>query len=231
MKPRKPQIKIEVVSDVVCPWCYIGKRRMETAVAELQEKYDFEITFTPFELNPDMPTEGADQLSYLSKKFGGAEQYAKITTHVAQVALGEGLAFDFNKQKVSPNTRDAHRILWLAKKKGVQPAVKEALMKAYFEQGVDLSKRDNLADVAASAGLDRGEVMDLLRSDEYIREVVTSQQISHQRGVTGVPFYIINDKYGVSGAQPSSAFAEIFQSVGSEILVQGETCATDGKAC
>ncbi len=204
---------------------------METAVEQLKDKYDFEIIFSPFELNPDMPVQGVDQPSYLSKKFGGADQYAKITGHVTHVARGEGLAFDFSKQKVSPNTRDAHRVIWFAKEKGLQPAVKEALMKAYFEQGVDLSKRDNLADVAASAGLDRGEVMDLLMSDEYIREVVTSQQISHQRGVTGVPFYIINDKYGVSGAQPSSAFAEIFQSVGSEILAQGETCATDGKAC
>ena len=231
MNKTRPQIKIEVVSDVVCPWCYIGKRRMETAVEQLQDKYDFEITFSPFELHPDMPVQGVDQSSYLSKKFGGAEQYAKVTGHVTQVARGEGLAFDFTKQKVSPNTRDAHRVIWFAKKKGLQPAVKEVLMKAYFEQGVDLSKKDNLADVAASAGMDRGEVMDMLQSNEYLSEVVTSEQISQQRGVTGVPFYIINDKYGVSGAQPSSAFADIFQSIGSEISLQGETCVTDGRDC
>ena len=101
---NKPVVSIEVVSDVVCPWCYIGKRRLEKAVAQLSDTFDFDITYSPFQLNPHMPMEGADQKAYLTKKFGGAERYSQITQHVTEVASGEGLDFNFEKQKVSPNT-------------------------------------------------------------------------------------------------------------------------------
>jgi Predicted dithiol-disulfide isomerase involved in polyketide biosynthesis len=113
----KPKIKIEVVSDVVCPWCYIGKRRLEKAMDQLKDQMDFDVEFLPFELNPDMPKEGKDQKDYLVKKFGSEEKYQQITNHVVNVASQEGLKFDFQKQHVSPNTRDAHRIMRLQKRK------------------------------------------------------------------------------------------------------------------
>lgn len=210
---KRLEIQIEVVSDVVCPWCYIGKRRMEKAMDQLKDQYDFKITFSPFELNPDMPPEGIDQKAYLSKKFGGEERYNQIIQQVSQVAAAEGLNFDYSKQAVSPNTRDAHRIIWYAKQEGKQPAVKEAFLKAYFEDGIDLSKKDNLLKIAGSAGLSMEKVKLLLESGEGLKEVELSEQRSHQRGISGVPFYIINSKYGVSGAQAPEFFARTFQEI------------------
>jgi predicted DsbA family dithiol-disulfide isomerase len=226
----KQQITIEVVSDVVCPWCYIGKRRMEKAINQLRDKFDFEVTFSPFELNPDMPPQGADQKAYLTAKFG-AGKYDQITAHVTGVAREEGLSFDFNKQNVSPNTRDAHRIIMLANGTNAQPAVNEALMKAYFEEGVDLSDRNNLVAIAVKAGLREEDVQDMFANSENLSEVIAYEQTNYQRGISGVPFFIINNKYGVSGAQPTSTFVDIFNKVGLEVIAQGETCDTDGKNC
>ncbi len=227
----KQSITIEVVSDVVCPWCYIGKRRMEKAIAQLDDKFDFKITFSPFELNPDMPKQGRDQKAYLVEKFGGTEKYEQITGHVTGVARAEGLSFDFSKQEVSPNTRDAHRIIMLAAKSNIQAAVNEAFMKAYFEQGVDLSDRNNLISVAVGAGVAQADVNEMFANDNYLSEVISREQINYQRGISGVPFFIINNKYGVSGAQPTSAFVGIFNEVGSEVIASGETCDTEDKNC
>ncbi len=210
---KRPKIQVEVVSDVVCPWCYIGKRRMEKAVDRLKEEYDFQITFSPFELNPDMPKEGLHQKTYLAQKFGGEERYQQITDHVTHIAHGEGLSFHYDKQSTSPNTRDAHRIIWHARQEGRQQAVKEAFLKAYFEDGVDLSKKENLVSVAVSAGLAREKIELLLNNDEGEADVVMSEEVSKRRGISGVPFYIINNQYGLSGAQPSETFEKVFREI------------------
>ncbi|HEY5826179.1 MAG TPA: DsbA family oxidoreductase [Cyclobacteriaceae bacterium] len=228
---NKPKITIDVVSDVVCPWCYIGKRRLEKAMNQLSDQYDFEVAYQPFELNPDMPKEGVNQKEYLSKKFGGEARYDQITGQTTQTAAAEGLKFDFSKQKVSPNTRDAHRIIYLSKEEGKQPETNEAFMKAYFEEGVDLSKKENLVDVAVKAGLSEEKVKTWLASDQGLAEVELSEQINHQRGISGVPFFIINNKYGVSGAQPSDAFIDMLTQVGKEVATQGESCDVDAKDC
>lgn len=211
---NKTKIKIEVVSDVVCPWCYIGKRRLEKAIDLSKDTFDFEIEFLPFELNPAMPKEGRNQKEYLSAKFGGNAQYEKITSNTTKVAAEEGLTFDFSKQQVSPNTRDAHRIIWWAKGEGKQVEVKEAFLKAYFEDGVDLSKTENLLNVATQVGLDRAKVEKVLNSEEGLAEVITAEKLSVQRGVSGVPFYIIDGKYGISGAQSSDTFIQAFKEIG-----------------
>ncbi len=227
----KQSITIEVVSDVVCPWCYIGKRRLEKAIDELRDRFDFEVKFSPFELNPEMPAKGKDQKEYLSAKFGSVEKYEQITAHVTGIARTEGLSFDFSKQKVSPNTRDAHRIIMLAGKSNLQAAVNEALMKAYFEQGVDLSDRRNLIAVAVGAGMIEKELNDMFANDDYLEEVTMREQVNYQRGISGVPFFIINNKYGVSGAQPTAAFVEMFTELGSEMVAQGQICDTENKDC
>jgi predicted DsbA family dithiol-disulfide isomerase len=211
---NKTKIKIEVVSDVVCPWCYIGKRRLEKAIDLSKDTFDFEIEFLPFELNPAMPKEGRNQKEYLSAKFGGNAQYEKITSNTTKVAAEEGLTFDFSKQQVSPNTRDAHRIIWWAKGEGKQVEVKEAFLKAYFEDGVDLSKTENLLNVATQVGLDRAKVEKVLNSAEGLAEVITAEKLSVERGVSGVPFYIIDGKYGISGAQSSDTFIQAFKEIG-----------------
>jgi predicted DsbA family dithiol-disulfide isomerase len=212
----KNKIKIDVVSDVVCPWCYIGKRRLENALSRLPENIEVDLNFLPFELNPDIPKTGTDHKTYLADKFGSRERYDQLTEHVVNVAAGEGLKFNYENQSVMPNTLDAHRLIQYAKNSGKQPAIKEALMKAYFEQGIDLSKQENLLNIAEQNGLDRNEVKSFLSSEQGILEIKQQEQANHQRGISGVPFYIINNKYGVSGAQPSDTFVEILIEVAGE---------------
>ena len=227
----KPKIKIDVVSDVVCPWCYIGKRRLEKAINMVKDKYEFEVEFHPFELNPNLPATGTDQKDFLIQKFGGEQRYHQLTNHVAQVASEEGLHFDFPKQQVLPNTREAHRIIQFARQEGVQPSVKEAFMKAYFEDGVDLSKKENLVDVSVKAGLSKEKVEKLLSTDEGLAEVAYAEQELQKLGITGVPFYIINNKYGISGAQPSATFIQALEDIGSKTELTGEACDTETKDC
>lgn len=227
----KPKIKVDVVSDVVCPWCYIGKRRIEKAMQTLADRYDFEVEYHPFELNPQMPAEGVNQKQYLSAKFGGDDRYEKITAHTTATAAQEGLTFDFEKQKVSPNTRDAHRIIQYAKTEGRQPEVKEAFMKAYFEQGIDLSKKENLVSVAVQAGLSKQAVETLLSTTEGLAAIEQQEHELQKLGISGVPFYIINNKYGVSGAQASETFMKLFEEVTNEVTGSGEACDVDSKNC
>lgn len=226
----KPKIKVDIVSDVVCPWCYIGKRRIEKAMGTLADKYDFEVEYYPFELNPQMPVEGVNQKEYLSAKFGGEDRYDKITANTTATAAQEGLKFDFSKQKISPNTREAHRIIQFAKQEGKQPEVKEAFMKAYFEEGVDLSKKENLVSVAVNAGLSKKGVETLLSANEGLAEIEHTEHELQKLGISGVPFYIINNKYGVSGAQASETFIKAFEDIGKEIT-SGEACDVESKDC
>ncbi len=214
------KITVDVVSDVVCPWCYIGKRRLEKAMIALKDEIEFEVNYLPFELNPSMPKEGKNQREYLTKKFGSDERYEELTANVTRVAAEEGIQFNYSRQQKSLNTRDAHRLIWLAKQEGNQLAVKEALMKAYFENGVDLTQTENLISVVAQAGLDEAKARQLLTSDEGLVEVEYLEQLNQQRGISGVPFYIINNKYGVSGAQPSSSFVGIFKEVSEKVRAE-----------
>jgi len=232
MSMTKPVIKVDIVSDVVCPWCFIGKRRIEKAMTALNHEFDFEVSYLPFELNPQTPKEGFNQKEYLAKKFGSEEKYDQITSHVTSVAAGEGLQFNFDKQLISPNTKDAHRVIWFAKKEGKQFEAKEAFMKAYFEQGVDLTKKENIVAVASSVGLDAARVISLLDSQEGLQEVNELEQLNYQRGVSGVPFYIINNQYGISGAQPSDVFIQALKQIGTEVAtVEGEACDVESKDC
>jgi len=220
----KPKITIDIVSDVVCPWCYIGKRRIEKAMTQLSDQFEFEVSYLPFELNPTTPSAGLNQKDYLTKKFGSEEKYNQITQHVTAIAAEEGLSFDFEMQKVSPNTRDAHRILWYAKREGKQLALKEAFMNAYFEKGVDLTKRENLIELSEKAGLSPEKVSTLLNSEEGLVEVIQSEELNHQRGISGVPYYIINNQYGISGAQTADVFVRAFSEIGSQLT------PTEGKS-
>jgi len=226
------KIKIDIVSDVVCPWCYIGKRRIEKAMTQLSDQFEFEVSYLPFELNPQTPKEGFNQKEYLTKKFGSEEKYNQITSHVASVAAEEGLKFDFSKQTISPNTRDAHRILLFAKQEGKQLAAKEAFMKAYFEEGVDLTKKENLLAISEQVGLNPQRIAALLDSDEGLAEVIMIEQANHQRGISGVPYYIINNQYGISGAQSSEVFVQALTQIGNpRVTTEGEACAVDGSDC
>ncbi len=227
----RPKIKIDVVSDVVCPWCYIGKRRLEKAIAQVADQVDVELEYHPFELNPDMPLEGRNQKEYLTKKFGSEAKYQQIAQHVTDVAAQEGLAFDFEKQNISPNTRNAHRVIWFAKKYGKQIEMKEALMKAYFEQGIDLTRTETLVSIATEQGLDNEAIRNFINSTEGLVEVTTAEMQNAQRGISGVPFYIINNQYGVSGAQPSEVFVKALLEISAENVSDGQACDVESKEC
>lgn len=228
----KKKIKIDIVSDVVCPWCYIGKRRLERAIEQVSDQYDFELTYHPFELNPEMPPAGLDQRAYLSDKFGGEERYEQITNHTTSIAATEGLTFDFTKQRISPNTRNLHVVLQLAREEGQQLQVMEAFFKAYFTDGVDLSNLDSIIAVAASAGLAADKIRKALGDDQAKLDVVSSEKEMYKLGISGVPFFIINNAYGISGAQMSDTFLKAFEDIGAKMVeAGGEACDVDGKNC
>ena len=227
----KPVIRIAVVSDIVCPWCYIGKRRLEKAVDQLTGLYTFEIAYYPFELNPEMPVEGKDQKTYLSQKFGDESEYERKTAHVTAIAETEGLQFNYDRQMVSPNTRNAHRLVLLSKEDNKHLEMVEALFRAYFTEGVDLSKHENLLDIAVNVGLDRTKTDVFLKSEIGRAEVAIAEQELHKMGISGVPFYIINDKYGISGAQATETFVEAITNIGKEFSQVGEVCDVDKENC
>jgi len=227
----KSVIKIDTVSDVVCPWCYIGKRRLEKAIALLEDRYTIDLEYHPFELNPLMPKEGVNQKEYLENKFGSETKYFQITEHTTRVAAQEGLVFNFSKQRISPNTRKAHSLIQAARSDGKQLEVTEAFFKAYFTDGVDLSKDENLTSTAVEAGLKEELVGRILADDASQMTVALAEKEMQKLGITGVPFYIINNRYGISGAQPTETFVKALEEIGSEISVlEAASCGVD-EAC
>jgi predicted DsbA family dithiol-disulfide isomerase len=215
-------LTIDVISDVICPWCFIGKRRLEKALAG----HAATIRWHPFQLNPDMPREGIERKAYRIRKFGSWERSQEVDAQVSAAGRGEGIAFNFDRQARTPNTLDAHRVIWLAGERGVQDAVAEALFLAYFTDGRDLSDRNTLAEVATGAGLNRSEVDELLVGDTGLDVVRAGEERARHLGVSGVPFFIVNGKVALSGAQPPELFRQAFEQAG-EAVVAGESCEVD----
>jgi predicted DsbA family dithiol-disulfide isomerase len=229
----KPKLKISIVSDVVCPWCYIGKRRLEKAMNNLSDRFDFEVEYFPFELNPQMPKEGVNQKQYLSNKFGGEERYHQITNQTTATAAQEGLTFDFAAQQISPNTRKAHRLIQLAKENGVHLTLVDLFFKAYFTEGQNLADDKTLTNIAVAAGMDKAKVEQLLASPTGEAEVEIAERELQQLGITGVPFYIVDNKFGISGAQATETFMKAFEEIALTPAVEGggESCDVDAKNC
>jgi predicted DsbA family dithiol-disulfide isomerase len=208
---EKANIKIGVVSDVVCPWCYIGKRRLESAMELASEAYHFETEYFPFELNPHIPEEGIAYRDYVLRKFGSEAKFHELNNHVTRVAAGEGLDFHPELQRISPNTRNAHRVIMLARESGRQADVAEAFFRAYFVEGTDLSDVENLIGIAERCGMESGAVGELLYSNIGKLEIEMAEKEMHDLGITAVPLFIINDRLAISGAQPVQAFVEAFE--------------------
>jgi predicted DsbA family dithiol-disulfide isomerase len=225
----KPIIKIDIISDVVCPWCYIGKRRLEKAITQLVDQFEFELEYHPFELNPEMPETGVNQKEYLTKKFGSETKFNELTKQTTRVAAEEGLQFDFSKQHVTPNTRKMHCIIRASKEEGKQLALTEAFFKAYFTDGIDLSQKENLISIAVNMGLQKENIEKLLADEIALAEVSLAQMEMQKLGIQAVPFYIINDRYGVSGAQASETFVRTLEEIGAEAaLGEAASCNVDG---
>jgi predicted DsbA family dithiol-disulfide isomerase len=207
-------LTVNVISDVICPWCYIGKRRLEKAIAARREQRDVRARWHPFQLNPHMPKEGMNRKEYRTAKFGSWERSLALDVQVAAAGRAEGISFALDKIERTPNTLDAHRLIWLAEKEGVQDAVVEAVFRAYFTEGRDISRAAVLLDVVAEAGLDRGRAEVVLNSDEglaAIRAIRAAEEQARRAGVQGVPYFLINGTLALSGAREPSAFLDAFE--------------------
>jgi predicted DsbA family dithiol-disulfide isomerase len=199
-------MKIEIWSDVVCPWCYIGKRRLEHALTEFEHADEVEITWRSFQLNPEAPRgEAVPTSEYLARRFG--PEAPQMAARVAEIAKGEGLDFESSKT-LSVNTLDAHRLLHFAADLGVADAAKERLLRAQFTEGADLSDPDTLVALMQEAGADPERARAVLDSDEYSADVRSDISQARALGATGVPFFVIDRKYGISGAQPAEIFLQ-----------------------
>ncbi|MFN8349714.1 MAG: DsbA family oxidoreductase [Spirosomataceae bacterium] len=231
----KPHLKIDIVSDVVCPWCYIGKRRLEKAVTQLKDNYTFEINYLPFQLAPETPVEGENAKERLIAKFGSEARYYQLTKQVSDVAAGEGLNFDLEHQEVSPNTHRLHRLVWFAQQQGKQLETVEALFKAYFEDRVNLADTETVVKLAETVGLNPDKAREILTSDKGTNEVDQRLYQNRLMGISGVPYYIINDKYAVSGAQPTELFLEALPEIAVkapiQALAEGEACDLETGVC
>ena len=199
-------ITIDVVSDVICPWCFLGKRRLDKALALIPE-IKAEISFRPFFLDPTIPPEGLGRHEYMAAKFG-EERLKTIHDPLIKAGKEDGVPYHFEKITRTPNTMDAHRLLRWAQIEGKQPEIAEALFMAYWSEGRDVGDHQVLAEVAAANGMNREKVLKALGTDLDKNEVLKETTQAQQMGVTGVPTYIINQKYGVVGAQNAATLAE-----------------------
>ncbi len=202
-------IYVDIVSDTICPWCYIGKRRFERAL-DLSGRNDIAISWRPFQLNPDMPPEGMTRDDYVRAKFGGGDRPRQIYQAIAESGREAGIEFQFSKIRRTPNTVLSHRLVYWSAKQERQDEVVAELFKAYFEDGLDVGDLEILVESARRAGLDRELARKFLLSEEGRQEVVASDVYARRLGINGVPCFIVNRKYAVSGAQPPSAFVEVF---------------------
>ena len=200
-------MKIDIVSDAICPWCYIGKRRLEQALAQAPQP-ELELGWRPFQLNPDIPAEGMDRQDYLRAKFGDSagRNYDRIT----EIGREVGIPFAFDRIKRTPNTILAHRLIRYATREHRQDEVVETLFRGYFTQGEDIGNPETLARLAATAGLDAGVVETYLAGAEDDDTIRAEDTFARQIGINGVPCFIIDRQYAISGAQPAEAFLEVF---------------------
>jgi predicted DsbA family dithiol-disulfide isomerase len=208
---------VDVISDVICPWCYIGKKRLEKAIAALDSQHRVQVRWLPFQLNPTMPKEGISRKEYRIRKFGSWERSLELDAKIVAVGETEGIHFAFGRIERTPNTVDAHRLIWLADQQGCQDAIVESLFLAYFTDGRDISNRQTLIDVVAEAGLERHRAEAMLNSEEGMDAIKEAQELSRWHRVDGVPFFMINNEITLSGAQQPDVFLDKFrEAIGSQ---------------
>jgi predicted DsbA family dithiol-disulfide isomerase len=201
--------QLSVISDAICPWCFVGKRRLEQAFNLLGGARAFKVTWHPFQLNPDMPKEGIDRREYRMRKFGSWERSLALDAQLKDVGKSVGIDFRHDLMTRTPNTFDAHRLIWLAGKEGVQDAVVERLFRGYFSEGRNIGDRTVLAELAAEAGLDRARTVAFLDSDAGTAEVAAEEEIVRRAGLTGVPTFALDGYVLFSGAQPPELIAQV----------------------
>ncbi|MGO4384744.1 DsbA family oxidoreductase [Specibacter sp. RAF43] len=229
-------MKIEIWSDVACPWCYIGKRRFETALAAFPHKDSVEVQWRSYQLDPTLPDHyDGTELGYLAERKGmDPAQVAGMFAHVAEQAKGEGLNYSFEDVVVA-NSFNAHQLIHLAAAHGRGDAVKEALLSAHFERGEDIGSREFLVRTGVAAGLAAAEITEALDTDKYADDVRHDFAEARALGVSGVPFFVIDRKYGISGAQPAALFSQALEEAWQEAhpltMVAAGDASPDAAAC
>ncbi len=205
-------MQIDVISDTVCPWCFIGKRRLDAAVAQRPD-LGIQVNWRPYQLDPNVPREGVERRAYFRAKFGDGERVKGMSETLVTYGAELGIAFAFDKAEKRPNTIDSHRLIRWASSVGVQDAVVEALFKAYFEQGRDIGDAAVLTSVAADCGMDAELVEELLASEADRELVLREAGLAGQMGVQGVPAFVLEGKYVLVGAQDTDVLLRVFDKV------------------
>jgi predicted DsbA family dithiol-disulfide isomerase len=232
-----PKLRIDVWSDIACPWCYVGKRRLEQALADFPHADEVELVWRSFELDPGAPAErdpSVPHVQRIAQKYGmSVEQASRNNARLVQLALAEGLHFDFDHLR-SGNTFDAHRLVHFAKTRGLQDAMKERLLRAYFEEGALMSDHATLARLAADAGLEEAAAIDVLSSEQYAQEVRQDEEQARQLEITGVPCFVFDSRLAVSGAQSPQVMLSALHQAWAErdaaraAFEEGAVCGPDG---
>ncbi len=205
-------MKIDVYADVVCPWCYVGEKRLARALEDRPD-LDVAVSWRPFQLRPQMPTGGLPWQEFALEKFGGEQNMRRAFAHVEAAGTPDGARFDFDRVASAPNTVDAHRLILHAAERGREREMVDALFRGYFAAGRDLNDADHLATMAEEAGLDAEETRRFLAGDSGVEAVWESQRAAAAIGVTSVPFYVIDGRYAVSGGQPAEVWLKTFEAV------------------
>jgi predicted DsbA family dithiol-disulfide isomerase len=227
-------VHVEIWSDIACPWCYVGKRRFEAALAGFEHRDEVQVTWRSFELDPSAPSErSGDGAQHLADKYGMSRDEALAAQQrLTDVAAGEGLSFRLDRAR-GGNTFDGHRVLHLAKAHGLQDAMKERIMRAYLEEGELISSHEVLSRLAAEVGLPDGEIRDVLASGRYADEVRDDERTAAGLGIRAVPFFVVDRKLGASGAQPAQALRDMLCQAwpaepAVQVVAEGATCGPDG---
>jgi predicted DsbA family dithiol-disulfide isomerase len=230
-------VDVEIWSDIACPWCYIGKRRFEAALAEFEHRDDVRVTWRSFELDPSAPHEReGENATRIAEKYGiTVERAREMGRTVTDAAAGEGLDFHLDIQR-SGTTFDGHRVIHLAAERGLQDAMKERLLHAYFTEGQLVSDHETLVRLAVEVGLDEDEVRATLASDRFAADVRGDEQLAGQFGISAVPTFVVDRAIGASGAHPPEALLQLLEQGWERrepvtVIAGGETCGVDGEGC
>ena len=222
MNEQGTAFHIDVHSDIVCPWCYVGKRRLERALSQLNGAEKPQITWRPFQLNPKMPVDGMDRKVYLKAKFGSMKAFGRMEEQLLAAGTDEQIPFAFGKIQRTPNTFAAHRLVWYAEQQGRQDAAVESLFRGYFTEGADIGSVKVLSQLAGCAGLDAAAVESFLQSEEGAEEVKAEEAVGHRLGIRGVPFFVLNGSISISGAQPPDIFVSALRQAEETVMERKE---------
>jgi len=203
-------IKIDIVSDTVCPWCYIGKKRLDKAIEDYKDHH-FDINWHAFQLNPTMPKSGIDRKLYLSTKFGGQERANNVYNQIKNAGISSDISFNFSEIKIMPNSFYSHMLIEISKEEGLQNKIAEELFEAFFMHGKNIGEFNELNNIARKNNIKKFSKDLIITRKDLAKKVQESDNISRSKGIGGVPFFIINDHYAISGAQESEVFKKIFE--------------------